>query len=102
MNINDLRDALNRDDKTKVIKVIQSIFNTLELRDKEIGELKRNKWINVDEDLPQADFEVIVCVDDDVFTDTFRSGFVDGEYWFDSEVEKGYTITHWQSLPPPY
>jgi hypothetical protein len=63
--------------------------------------MSNNNWVSVDDYLPQIDFDVIVCEGDDVFTDILRSGAVDGEYWFDSEISRGYTITHWQPLPKP-
>ena len=60
-----------------------------------------NEWISVKDDLPQEDFEVLVSVDDDVFTDTFRRGSSDGHYWFDSEAPFFDIITHWMPLPEP-
>ena len=60
------------------------------------------KWFDIDCHKPQVDFEVLVCVDDDVYIDFYREGSVDGEYWFDSEVEEmTHEVTHWMPLPEP-
>jgi len=60
------------------------------------------EWISIDDSWPQSDFEVLVAVDDDVFTDIFRCGCVEGEYYFDSELNSiGKRITHWMPLPEP-
>ena len=60
-----------------------------------------NEWISVDDDLPQEDFEVIVCSDDDVYMSVFRAGYVQGDYYFDVEIEKNIVVTHWMPLPEP-
>ena len=54
-------------------------------------------WVSVDDYLPQVDFAVIVCCDDDVVSTTYREGNTDGEYWFDN-IDG---VTHWQPLPSP-
>lgn len=58
-------------------------------------------WISVSELLPYADFEVLVCCDDDVFVDVMRSGYVDGDFWFECERDCGRKVTHWLPLPQP-
>ena len=65
-----------------------------------------SEWISVENELPQADFMVLVCVDDDVYTDIYREGVNDGEYYFDTEyigIEMVIIpkITHWMPLPEP-
>lgn len=59
------------------------------------------EWISITDERPQEDFQVLVCVDDDVYIDTFRCGSVDGHYWFDSEKPFFDIITHWMPLPEP-
>jgi len=56
-------------------------------------------WISVDEYLPQQDFEVLVCQDDDVFTAIFREGLT-GNY-FETSGSTYNRIEHWQPLPEP-
>ena len=68
--------------------------------DKEIAKLD-GQWIDLSVEQPQEDFEVLVCIDDDVFLSIFRCGHVDGEYWFDCEHDKKGTVTHWQPKPEP-
>ena len=58
------------------------------------------KWIDIKEDQPEQDFEVIVCSDDDVFLSVFRKDS-DG-YWFDCEEEKNRIVTHWMEKPEPF
>ncbi len=61
------------------------------------------KWISVNDYLPDADFEVLVCFDDVVQIDIMRQGPVHGDYWFDSERDSrgAINITHWMPLPEP-
>ena len=55
-----------------------------------------NKWISVDDELPQDDFEVLTCSDDDVTLSVYREN-IDGSYYFDGMVN----VTHWQPKPEP-
>lgn len=61
------------------------------------------EWINIDILQPQIDFEVICCIDDDVFLATFRES--DTGYWFEQNTALSsdilFDVTHWQSLPDP-
>lgn len=59
-----------------------------------------SNWIDVNIEQPQIDFEVICCIDDDVFTATFREG--DCGYWFETESIDEIVVTHWQPLPEPH
>lgn len=59
------------------------------------------EWISIKDELPQEDFMVIAASDDDVFATHFRCGFVDGDYWFDIERQRGIEVTHWMPLPEP-
>lgn len=59
------------------------------------------EWISIDERLPEEDFQVLVCSDDDVFISTMRGGFVQGDYWFDCERDKGLKVHYWMPLPEP-
>jgi len=54
------------------------------------------EWISVDELRPQVDFEVIVCVDDDVEMAIYRE-YPDGSWYFDNVPG----VTHWMPLPEP-
>lgn len=68
------------------------------------------EWIDIEVDKPQQDFEVLVCVDDDVFLSVYRLGNDCGGY-FDCEVDRsvthrglipnGVTVSHWMPLPEP-
>ena len=58
-----------------------------------------SKWIKIEDDTPQDDFDVLVCNEDDVTISTYRVGD-DGYGWFDIEEESiGWNITHWMPLP---
>ena len=57
------------------------------------------EWISVDKYLPQSDFEVLVCQDDDVFTAIFRE--FDVGYYFEGAKTNHEHITHWMPLPSP-
>jgi hypothetical protein len=59
-------------------------------------------WISVDDELPELDFDVLVRCDDDVIISTFRSGYTQGDWWFDIEREStAWLVTHWMPLPEP-
>jgi len=60
-----------------------------------------SEWISVKELLPDADFEVIVCSDDDVFISVLRRGWDDCQDYFECEVGVPWRVTHWMPLPEP-
>ena len=59
------------------------------------------KWISVEDEQPQIDFEVICCIDDDVFIAIFREN--NSGYWFERESDRviEVDVTYWQPLPDP-
>jgi Lar family restriction alleviation protein len=58
-------------------------------------------WISVEDELPQEDFQVIACCDDDVEACIFRV-HESGNYYFE-RVDGDFRLeaTHWMPLPAP-
>ena len=58
-------------------------------------------WISVEDELPQEDFQVIACCDDDVEACIFRMHDT-GNYYFE-RVDGDFRLeaTHWMPLPIP-
>jgi len=56
-----------------------------------------NKWIDIELEQPQLDFEVLVSVDDDVFLAVYRE-LSDGSCYFDNAS----FVTHWMDKPEPF
>jgi len=80
------------DDNQALIKKQQEQIEELEAQD---------EWISVDNDLPQEDFEVDCCCDDDVETCVFRL-FSDGSYLFEIvRSDLSFSATHWKPRPTP-
>jgi hypothetical protein len=56
-----------------------------------------SEWIDPNVLTPQLDFDVIVCVDDDVFMATYV-----GDLKFTSKSHHGYgSVDYWMPLPEP-
>lgn len=66
---------------------------------KDLSLVEADQWVSVHDYLPQPDFEVIVCCDDDVETAIFRQQ-EDGSYYFDGVINVRL-VTHWMSKPEP-
>lgn len=58
-------------------------------------------WISVEDELPQEDFQVLACCDDDIEACIFRMHDT-GNYYFE-RVDGDFRLeaTHWMPLPIP-
>ena len=67
----------------------------------EVAELPEEPeaWESPNEIMPQVDFEVICCCDDDVFMALYRE--VDGNGWFEDSAGNQIDVHYWQDKPEP-
>lgn len=90
-------DAMINDDQFSSFSIVGCATKAAEL----ISRLSKPNWISVDDELPQEDFAVIACCDDDVHECIFRI-YSNGDYYFESLTPCDMsTATHWMPLPKP-
>jgi len=80
-------EALNIDHDSRLNEILAAINNLM----------SSNGWVSIDKDLPQNDFNVIGCCDDDVFE---CHHYDDGA--FDDCMGEPIKVEFWMDLPQSY